>query len=178
MEAQLNPTIQQSYETLPDLLKDLHIFINIAQRLSRDLDNINSNWNAQIDCAGDFHNLHFYYSDSGEFGYFDDTKPIDQTYESTDALMTEFNYIQEYFLQHQEEIGKIQFQYYITCNGGKPVLRFYCRQRYEREETSPDGNQIYLQRLLEQTAINSLATMGITILSAVPVMVLAKYILQ
>lgn len=187
MEPRVEENSQRSYETLPDLLKDFHELARSCQR----------RYEARIDCGGDFHNLSFYSATQSASpflscgGGLSRDRQTDgtasQTYDSLEALMAELNHIREYVAAHEEDLGRVRLEYYVSANGGHPVLRVYCAGNRNMPEYDDAGDcpaESFICRPVERDAscyyrslmMQGLSIMSVSLLSAAPVLLLVKYL--
>lgn len=110
----ISEDLLHTYELLPNLLADLSTLVKQSSR-----------WNAQIYCAGDQHQLNFN-NNSCIYSLTANSHELKSTYENMAELMTELDYIKEYFSLHENELGPVKMSFEVNANGGHPSMKIEC----------------------------------------------------
>lgn len=158
------PSMQNSYETLPDLLSDLERILSMLYEED------NKRWFANIDCGGDFHNFTFSstWCSSMDSNLYNEESG--KTYDNLDSLVAEYQHVVE-FLENNIPYNTNIDSFLIVANGGNPFIRIKCSgNNYDPEECEDESSlrtelKYYGFRFLD-TLISSSAVMFSSIVPA------------
>jgi len=128
---------QHVYETLPDMLQDFKKIIEVhyaSDDSDKELEqtpescfNFKSlTWSVKMYCAGDSYNFELNTLSNSGIRVVGQQESIDQclikqTYDNSEVMITEMNFIRDFF-NTNSFLGMTRINFHIISNGGKPFL--------------------------------------------------------